>query len=633
MTQMWREWAVRWIWRWLGLVLCSTLGSAAAFAAPGQVIGTIDGIAYDGDQAFIIGWACQQGRSESISINVYVDRSAYDTPRGTLALDNKADFDSEPAINQACQDHGNGKHRFLVELPSEVARKGEAGKLFVHGIRAVNGVENAVIAGSGTPLHRLDALTTPFITATPLKLVGSYRHLDGHPRVFTTEAELRDLATRINRAGSYSQRRFARLASQVKNDLVAPVDWDATYAGCDIDIYLRAYSIEARGGYASEVRSEERLRGALKVAAGKSAPAGAAIVASRLALYAALVKVGAQAPPDGPSGADAAALAKRILLAWGTHGFRDARGNILPLSAFQCDDKGNTRSNPTPTVGTDVALQFGRAIHYTVDAQDLLQFLGTLSAAETAQLNKFHLEMADLIRRSGNKGLGNPHPPCERFSNGTTAELTSLLAVARLVDDEARFKAALYGGDRTMPVLIPWVRFFDGAIYGGNDHPIGCYPNSGPDGLHSGGAFTTSVVAAGEIQDRYRALVLQTFGYPMGSLQGLFNIAEMLRIAGFDPYALRGTHQQSLEMAVQYYACYGKTPGFYKTVTADSARNCANHAQYEGKVVNAVEYNIVVGAYRFPQNGAITAEEAAAKDVALSGAGALDAPLFGRWRD
>lgn len=602
--------------------------AAQSTASPvGGVVGTIDGIAYDGDQGFITGWACQQGRSDSIALHIYVDHSAYDTPRGTLVLQNKADFDSEPAVNQACQDRGNGKHRFLVALPSDIARKGEAGKLFVHGIRVVSGVENAAIAGSGAPLHRLDALTTPFITATPLVLAGSYRHLAAHPRVFITEAELRDLAARINRAGSYSERRFTRLAMQVKNDLAANVDWDATYSGCDIDIYLRAFAVEARGGYANEIRSEDQLRSALKIAADKSAPAGAAIVASRLSLYAALVKVGAVVPPGGPSSEAAAGLAKRILLGWGTRGFRDARGDILPLSAFQCDDKGSRRSNPTPAVGTDVALQFGRAIHHTVDAQDLLQFVGALNAPEIEQLNKFHLGIADLIRRSGNKALGNPHPPCERFSNGATAQLTSLLAVARLLDDEARLRAVLYGDDRTMPVLVPWLRFFDGTIYGENDHPIGCYPNGG------GGAFTTAVVAPGEIQDRYRGLVLQTFGYPTGSLQGLFASAEILRIAGFDPYALRGTHRQSLEMAVQYYACYAKTPGFYKTVTAENAQSCPNHAQYESKIVNGVEYTIVLGAYRFPWNGVIRGEEVAAKDVALSGASALDAPLFGRWRD
>jgi hypothetical protein len=159
-----------------------------------------------------------------------------------------------------------------------------------------------------------------------------------------------------------------------------------------------------------------------------------------------------------------------------------------------------------------------------------------------------------------------------------------------------------------------------------------CYRNNGPDGLHSGLGFTTPIVAAGEVQDRYRAGLLQTFGYPMFTLERLINAAEILRIAGFDPYGYRGTHGQSIELALQYYACYGKTPGFYKTVSRENARACPNFEQYYGKVVNGVDANIMIGAYRFPDNPAIAAVEDSAKSTASSGAFALDAILFGRWR-
>jgi hypothetical protein len=145
--------------------------------------------------------------------------------------------------------------------------------------------------------------------------------------------------------------------------------------------------------------------------------------------------------------------------------------------------------------------------------------------------------------------------------------------------------------------------------------------------------FTTPTVAAGEVQDRYRAGVLQTFGYPMGTLKGLILAAESLRIAGFDPYAYRGNHKQSIEMALQYYACYGKSPGFNQTVSRENARACPNFEQYYGKVVNVVEPNLVIGALRFPDNAAIGAVETAAKEAATSGPFSLDAVLFGKWRD
>jgi hypothetical protein len=47
-------------------------------------------------------------------------------------------------------------------------------------------------------------------------------------------------------------------------------------------------------------------------------------------------------------------------------------------------------------------------------------------------------------------------------------------------------------------------------------------------------------------------------------------------------------------MAIQYYACYGKTPSFYKTVSRDDASDRPNHEQYNGKVVNGVDANMVV---------------------------------------
>jgi hypothetical protein len=81
----------------------------------------------------------------------------------------------------------------------------------------------------------------------------------------------------------------------------------------------------------------------------------------------------------------------------------------------------------------------------------------------------------------------------------------------------------------------------------------------------------------------------------------------------------------------QYYACYGKNAGFKKPVTADNARACADYQQYIGQIVNGLETDIVMGAYRFPENSAISELEPAAK--AGLGADVLDAIRFGRWRN
>jgi hypothetical protein len=181
-------------------------------------------------------------------------------------------------------------------------------KLFVPGIRVVNGVANDAIAGS-VYLCAILVPAVPYSAPSVPSISGSYRTFAGHPHVLATPSELKELAARIIQPASYSAARFRQLASQAARDLAAPNDWDATYSGCFIGPYLYAFSYEPQDGHAAETHA------ALKLDANTKAPAGAAIVASRLALYAALVKAGAQAPAGAPDPDQAAALAERILLA------------------------------------------------------------------------------------------------------------------------------------------------------------------------------------------------------------------------------------------------------------------------------------------------------------------------------
>jgi hypothetical protein len=184
-------------------------------------------------------------------------------------------------------------------------------------------------------------VNTPARTAPDVypSLAGSYTSSTQHPRVFITPTEMNDMVTRIDSSGSFLAQSFARLSNKVKTDLAANVDWDAVYSGCDLDIYLHAFSYEPVTGYADEIRTTSQLSSAMNVKAGMAPPTGAAIVASRLAIYAALVKAGAKTPTGGPSSGEAAALAKRILLAWANRGFRDQGGNILSRAEQFCYDQ------------------------------------------------------------------------------------------------------------------------------------------------------------------------------------------------------------------------------------------------------------------------------------------------------
>jgi hypothetical protein len=467
------------------------------------------------------------------------------------------------------------------------------------------------------------------------ELSGTYRSSGQHPRVFTTQADMNDLVARINTPGSFSAQNFARLANKVKSDLAPNVDWDATYSGCDLDIYLHAFSYEPVSGYANEIRSGSQMSTAMNVRQGMLPPAGAAIVASRLALYAALVKGGARAPAGAPSGGEAAALAKRILLAWANHGFRDRGGNSLQSAAQFCEASGAVTHGSEAGVG----LQIARGIIYFVHAQDLLQSIAAFNSTQTNQLNVFHAAMFNLIREASNfraamPEMNGPDSACERYSNHVGAHLIGLLSIARLLDDDngRRFIAVLYGNDRAIPVTVYWTEWFAHAVYGQNDRPIACHKNKGPDSLTSHPFFQTDRVVPGEILDRYRNdNTGQAFGYSLSVLGWLFNMADLMRNAGFDAFSYRGPHHQSIEMAAQYYACYGTYVGFGKTVTANNARSCPDYQQYVGQIVNGLGTDIVMGAYRFPNNAAITELEATAK--AAAGRDLLDAIRFGRWRN
>jgi hypothetical protein len=169
-------------------------------------------------------------------------------------------------------------------------------------------------------------------------------------------------------------------------------------------------------------------------------------------------------------------------------------------------------------------------------------------------------------------------------------------------------------------------------VYGENDTPINCYKNKGPDRLSSPGSFQTPVVAPGEVLDRYRnANASQGFGYTLFVVATLMDMAEVMKNAGFDAFDYRGAHHQSIESAIDYYACYGKHPGFKKTVSDDNAHECPNHQQYIGQIVSGVEIAVVMGAYHYSGDSTITSLEDAAK--AEAGRDLLDPIHFGYWRN
>jgi hypothetical protein len=596
--------------RWLKLTvafvaaLCSAgsagIGAPAQNSGAPRVVTHIDGVFSEGEQPFVMGWACQQGNKDSIDIRIYADRAPNDSPAGTLVLVGRADFESDSGVNNACQDHEGSKHRFKLPLPVPMFAKDRGRKLYAEGI-PVRGI----------------------IPPVP----GAYKHPSTHPWVFTTRSELEELAQRINVPGSYSANRFSQLTGQIARDLAAPNDWSVAYSGCKVSVYLHAFSYEPHND-----REQEWTHSELRLDAHTRAPMGAAVVASRLALYAALRKAGAAAPKDAPGTDQPVALAKKIVLAWGERGFRDAQGHFLSESAQFCNDNGKT-------IPGGEGLAISRGIIYSVHAQDLLMYLGAFAPAEIKELNAFHSAIYDLLIKGLNWSWAHHAWACDHYGNHTANGLAGLMATARLTDNQKQFEAVLHGKDPSLRVTLPWTAFFDRAIYGEKDIPNSCYFNTGADSATSHPFFSTSAVAPGEIDDRFRNKdAAQGFGYPMFTLERLINATEILRLAGFDPYRYRGRHGQSIEMAISYYACFARGAGFYKTVTRDNSGSCPDASQYYGQLVNGVDGMVLTGAHLFPRNDSIAAVESAAKTFVLASSGgppafSLDAIRFGRWRN
>ena len=153
----------------IDLAVCSPATQAQSSHA-GPVTGVIDGVAFEGDQYYVHGWACQEGQRGSIAVHIYAGHSAYDKPPGTFVTGDTANLSNEPAVDHECHDANGGKHRFRIPLPNQLLRTFQNKKLYAHGIAVAGNVENAAIAGSGN--FKLPAPKWPPDPPTPNFLDG-----------------------------------------------------------------------------------------------------------------------------------------------------------------------------------------------------------------------------------------------------------------------------------------------------------------------------------------------------------------------------------------------------------------------------------------------------------------------------
>jgi hypothetical protein len=70
-----------------------------------------------------------------------------------------------------------------------------------------------------------------------------------------TAEELKNIASRINRQGSYSGERFGLFAKQIKRDLNSGIDRDVTYSGPIPGVYEYTFSYEPQDQHDAETRA------------------------------------------------------------------------------------------------------------------------------------------------------------------------------------------------------------------------------------------------------------------------------------------------------------------------------------------------------------------------------------------
>lgn len=130
-------------------ILSTSLTARSQKPQPGPVTGVIDAVAFEGDQYYVHGWACQEGQRGSIDVHVYSGNAAGGHPPGVFVLGGPANLPNEPAVDHECHDANGGKHRFRLALPNQLLRSFQNKTVFVHGIAIAGNVDNAAIAGSG----------------------------------------------------------------------------------------------------------------------------------------------------------------------------------------------------------------------------------------------------------------------------------------------------------------------------------------------------------------------------------------------------------------------------------------------------------------------------------------------------
>jgi hypothetical protein len=78
----------------LSLAILACPSAAGQNSHAGPVTGVIDGVAFERDEYYVHGWACQEGDRGSIGVNIYANHPAGRTPPGTYVMAGTANLEN-----------------------------------------------------------------------------------------------------------------------------------------------------------------------------------------------------------------------------------------------------------------------------------------------------------------------------------------------------------------------------------------------------------------------------------------------------------------------------------------------------------------------------------------------------------
>lgn len=124
-----------------------TLIGFTNMASVGTIHGKIEGLIMEDDSYYLYGYVCQKNISNSLGLHYYLGGEA--GKGGVHAFRGDAEFVAEDSIAAECGSAMGAKLRFKTKIPDSVLQNYAGKSIYVHGLRAIAGVPNALLIDSG----------------------------------------------------------------------------------------------------------------------------------------------------------------------------------------------------------------------------------------------------------------------------------------------------------------------------------------------------------------------------------------------------------------------------------------------------------------------------------------------------